>query len=143
MFERIDIVEQMCEYGLQLLEHLFEGVVMRSKSIVQVQAKTVSERYRNSFLRAHHRVLAVVVTISACFALCCVTAGARESDAVVEAASSEVVHYTVQPGDSLWSIASRFPGDSSSAYQRVERLKQVNNLRGGSLRAGLHLVIPL
>ena len=91
MFERIDIVEQMCEYGLQLLEHLFEGVVMRSKSIVQVQAKTVSERYRNSFLRAHHRVLAVVVTISACFALCCVTAGARESDAVVEAASSEVV----------------------------------------------------
>jgi len=55
MFERIDIVEQMCEYGLQLLEHLFEGVVMRSKSIVQVQAKTVSERYRNSFLRAHHR----------------------------------------------------------------------------------------
>lgn len=97
MFERIDIVEQMCEYGLQLLEHLFEGVVMRSKSIVQVQAKTVSERYRNSFLRAHHRVLAVVVTISACFALCCVTAGARESDAVVEAASSEVVHYTVQP----------------------------------------------
>lgn len=76
-FERIDIVEQMCEYGLQLLEHLFEGVVMRSKSIVQVQAKTVSERYRNSFLRAHHRVLAVVVTISACFALCCVTAGAR------------------------------------------------------------------
>ena len=113
MFERIDIVEQMCEYGLQLLEHLFEGVVMRSKSIVQVQAKTVSERYRNSFLRAHHRVLAVVVTISACFALCCVTAGARESDAVVEAASSEVVHYTV------------------------------NNLRGGSLRAGQHLVIPL
>ena len=86
MFERIDIVEQMCEYGLQLLEHLFEGVVMRSKSIVQVQAKTVSE---------------------------------------------------------LWSIASRFPGDSSSAYQRVERLKQVNNLRGGSLRAGQHLVIPL
>ena len=66
MFERIDIVEQMCEYGLQLLEHLFEGVVMRSKSIVQVQAKTVSERYRNSFLRAHHRVLAVVVTITLC-----------------------------------------------------------------------------
>ncbi|AFI63391.1 peptidoglycan-binding protein [Bifidobacterium animalis subsp. animalis MCC 1489] len=143
MFERIDIIEQMCEYGLHLLEHLFEGVVMRSKSIVQVQAKTVNERYRNSFLRAHHRILAVVVAMLACFALCCVTAGARENTVPSEAASSEVVHYTVQPGDSLWSIASRFPGDSSSAYQRVERLKQVNNLPGGSIQAGQHLVIPL
>lgn len=116
---------------------------MRSKSIVQVQAKTVNERYRNSFLRAHHRILAVVVAMLACFSLCCVTAGARENTVPSEAASSEVVHYTVQPGDSLWSIALRFPGDSSSAYQRVERLKQVNNLPGGSIQAGQHLVIPL
>lgn len=88
-----------------------------------------------------HRVIIFVVALIACFAVGVAAAGAGEPSVTQD--SSQVVHYTVQPGDSLWSIANRFPDGSSSDYQRVEKLKQVNNLRGGALQAGQSIVIPM
>jgi hypothetical protein len=56
----------------------------------------------------------VVAVLGALFVLC----GARAADAVVGAAGShvhdatKVVHYQVQPGDTLWSIAHRLAPNS-------------------------------
>ncbi|HEV8686410.1 MAG TPA: LysM peptidoglycan-binding domain-containing protein [Gaiellaceae bacterium] len=48
--------------------------------------------------------------------------------------------YTVQPGDTLWSIAARrYGGDPRRGVWRIE---QRNGLSGGTIRAGQTLVLP-
>ena len=48
--------------------------------------------------------------------------------------------YVVQPGDTLWSIASaRYGGDPRSGVWKIERR---NGLQGRSLVAGRRIVLP-
>jgi LysM repeat protein len=48
--------------------------------------------------------------------------------------------YVVQPGDTLWSIASeRYGGDPRSGIWKIERR---NGLRGRPLVAGRRIVLP-
>ena len=51
------------------------------------------------------------------------------------------VHYVVQPGDTLWSIARQVaPGRDPRPV--VDALVEANNLHGG-LRAGQELTVPV
>ena len=75
-----------------------------------------------------------------------VLGGARAADAVVGGAAgpahdnTKVVHYQVQPGDTLWSIAQRhYHGDVRDAIWRIER---ANHLHGPDVHAGQTLVLP-
>jgi LysM repeat protein len=50
------------------------------------------------------------------------------------------VHYTVKPGDTLWSIAStRYAGDPRDAIYRIE---QRNHLDGATIVPGQTLLLP-
>jgi len=50
------------------------------------------------------------------------------------------VHYTVKPGDTLWSIAaSRYAGDPRDAIYRIE---QRNRLAGAVIVPGQTLLLP-
>ena len=50
------------------------------------------------------------------------------------------VHYTVKPGDTLWSIAaSRYAGDPRDAIYRIERR---NDLHGAVIVPGQTLLLP-
>lgn len=49
------------------------------------------------------------------------------------AENGQTQYYTVQPGDSLWSIAQKFQGVS------VEKLKAWNGIRGNNLKPGMKL----
>jgi LysM repeat protein len=50
------------------------------------------------------------------------------------------VHYTVKPGDTLWSIAaSRYAGDPRDAIYRIDRR---NHLAGSLLVPGQRLILP-
>ncbi|MFA5890971.1 MAG: LysM peptidoglycan-binding domain-containing protein [Actinomycetota bacterium] len=59
--------------------------------------------------------------------------GARQVHAPAEAT------YVVRPGDTLWGIASRIPGDRRRAVYEIRR---ANRLTGGTLRPGQVLKIP-
>jgi hypothetical protein len=50
------------------------------------------------------------------------------------------LHYTVKPGDTLWSIAaSRYAGDPRDAIYRIE---QRNDLDGAVIVVGQTLLLP-
>ncbi len=76
------------------------------------------------------RILLIAVTILFLWALF-----ARDSGA-----SRPPSRYTVEPGDTLWSIAvSRYGGDPREGIWRIE---QANGLDGGSLSVGQSLLLP-
>ena len=76
------------------------------------------------------RILLIAVTILFLWALF-----ARDSGA-----SRPPSHYTVHPGDTLWSIAAkRYGGDPREGVWRIE---QANRLAGGSLAVGQALLLP-
>jgi LysM repeat protein len=49
---------------------------------------------------------------------------------------------TVQPGDTLWSIASSHAGPSADVQEIVDRISDANHLAGGTLQPGERLRIP-
>ena len=59
------------------------------------------------------------------------------------AASGErYVTVTVQPGDTLWSIASAHTDSASSVQDTIDRITETNHLHAVSLAPGQHLRIP-
>jgi LysM repeat protein len=54
-------------------------------------------------------------------------------------------HYatvTVQPGDTLWGLASAHAGPSADVQEIVDRISDVNHLQSGALQPGERLRIP-
>jgi len=55
-------------------------------------------------------------------------------------------HYasvTVQPGDTLWSIASSRSRSNGDVQELVDRITDANHLSGGTIQPGERLRIPL
>ena len=55
-------------------------------------------------------------------------------------------HYAtvrVQPGDSLWSIASAHAGSGADVQEIVDRISDANHLQGGAIQPGERLRIPI
>jgi len=61
---------------------------------------------------------------------------------LLPASSTGVQSVTVQPGDTLWSIASAAAGDSDPRGV-VEQIRALNGLTGGPLVEGMQLRVPL
>lgn len=93
--------------------------------------------------KAHVRMWLIVLAVLVCLgvALASHMPGIGEQAAYAGYESTEVVHYTVRPGDTLWSIADRFT--DAPAAQVVECLKAVNGLDDSRIAAGQHLIIPV
>jgi LysM repeat protein len=49
---------------------------------------------------------------------------------------------TVQPGDTLWSIASAHTSASADVQDTIDRISAVNHLNAVELQPGEHLRIP-
>lgn len=54
----------------------------------------------------------------------------------------EVVSYTVQPGDTLWQIASDVTVPGEDVRDVIVELQELNGLPRAELAAGQHLVLP-
>lgn len=48
----------------------------------------------------------------------------------------------VEPGDNLWSLASRVAGSDEDLRSVIQRIRQLNRLDGSMIFPGQHLVIP-
>ncbi|EFA23759.1 LysM domain protein [Bifidobacterium gallicum DSM 20093 = LMG 11596] len=52
------------------------------------------------------------------------------------------VNYTVQPGDTLWSIAQRVAPRKQDVPAMVQRISELNALPDSTLQSGQHLKLP-
>ena len=52
------------------------------------------------------------------------------------------VFHTVEPGDTLWSIATEHYPPSEDPRARVEAIRQENGLEGYGIRPGMRLELP-
>ena len=73
----------------------------------------------------------------ACFGL--VGAYEARSDMGATAVSS----YTVRPGDTLWSYASRITPADGDVWETVAVLEELNDLPSSELAVGQRLIVPV
>lgn len=66
---------------------------------------------------------------------------AKASDSAADLAVTPAVSVTVQPGDSLWGIAS-YVAPGRDARDVVADIVQLNNLPGGAVLPGQRLFVP-
>ena len=58
------------------------------------------------------------------------------------ASAQRYVTVTVQPGDSLWSIATAHTRANADVQEVVDRIADANRLHGGEIQPGERLRIP-
>ena len=56
--------------------------------------------------------------------------------------ASNPTSINVMSGDSLWSIASKYPIDGASTQEVVSSIVEVNELSSTNLHPGQHIVVP-
>jgi predicted Zn-dependent protease len=72
-----------------------------------------------------------------------VTVPALSSMHLYAAAPAHYATVVVQPGDTLWSIASAHTPSSSDVQDTIDRITEVNHLSGASISPGERLRVPM
>lgn len=57
--------------------------------------------------------------------------------------ASEYVTYTVQQGDTLWSISKELTPDSRDLRYTIREIEEVNDLQNCTIRVGQVLTVPV
>ncbi len=71
-----------------------------------------------------------------------VTLPALSSMHLYAATAQHYTTVTVQPGDTLWSIASAHTPRSSNVQETIDRISEANHVSVSDLQPGQHLRIP-
>jgi len=59
------------------------------------------------------------------------------------ASATRYTTVTVQPGDTLWSIAAAHTSDTSDIQTSIDRISETNHLNASAIQPGQHLRIPI
>lgn len=95
-------------------------------------------------LRLTRRGRALLVLLLAGLLLAAFSLGSQASQAADVAAGGVQVRFeqtTVQPGESLWSVAQRIAPDNDPR-EVVTRIRRLNDLSGSRLQVGQQLLLP-
>ena len=86
------------------------------------------------------RLLAVLLLVGLLFSAFSLGRAGTEAATSPEPAAA-VVQTTVQPGESLWTVAQRI-APQSDPRDVVEQLRRLNDLSGSGLQSGQQLLLP-
>jgi len=93
-------------------------------------------------VRLTARGKAVVLGLLALLLLVAVSAGRTGSQAAtITETGAALQQTTVQPGDTLWSVAQRIAPDNDPR-QVVAQIRRINHLHSSALQAGQLLLLP-
>ena len=87
-------------------------------------------------------VRASVALVAIVFAAILVCGGAFSSSGNLDASSLEHITVSVEPGESLWSIAEDHPVAGLDASRAVELIREWNGLDSSTLHTGMELLVP-
>lgn len=88
--------------------------------------------------RVHPLVRVLVLLTAVLMLLVVVLSGGAEADV----RPHQTALHVVQPGDTLWNLASRHTPAGGDVWATVEIIKDLNGLGGSGLYAGDQLVVP-
>lgn len=87
---------------------------------------------------------AVVVVLAVVFAVWIgIGAVLAPSHATGASTPTEVVGYTVQPGQSLWMYAEMITPDGGDVSDSVDELQRLNGMDGTQVRVGQRIIVPV
>lgn len=66
-----------------------------------------------------------------------------DDDTVSEQPSVVTERVLVQPGDSLWKIATEYKPNGMDTREYIYKIIQLNNLSGQMLQSGIFIVVPI
>ncbi|CAH8246827.1 LysM peptidoglycan-binding domain-containing protein [Paenibacillus melissococcoides] len=66
-----------------------------------------------------------------------------DDDTVSEQPSVVTERVLVQPGDSLWEIATVYKPNGMDTREYIHKIIQLNELRGHTLQSGIVIVVPI
>jgi LysM repeat protein len=96
-------------------------------------------------LRLTRRGRAVLVLLLAALLLAAISLGHQDTQAASVlgdgVAVTQLEQTTVQPGESLWSVAQRIAPDNDPR-EVVAQLRRLNDLESSQLQVGQHLLLP-
>lgn len=108
--------------------------------LAPLQARPSGAVRAGAHLTRRGRLVAVAVLVALLFAA--FSFGRSGSQAATSAEPrGAVVQTTVQPGESLWTVAKRV-APQSDPRETVEQLRRMNDLTGSGLQAGQQLLLP-
>ncbi len=85
-------------------------------------------------------VLVLAVVLLSAFSLG--RAGSQAADQAGGGGAASPASTTVQPGESLWSVAERIAPDNDTR-QVVAQIRRLNDLSGSQLQVGQQLLLPV
>ena len=95
-------------------------------------------------LRLTRRGRLLLVLLLSGLLLAAFSLGTQETQAAGvrgDGAQSPLEQTTVQPGESLWSVAQRIAPDNDPR-DVVAQIRRLNDLQGSQLQVGQHLLLP-
>ena len=98
----------------------------------------------SSTLRLTRRGRLVLVLTLAALLLTAFSLGSQAtqaSDVAGQGAAPQLEQTTVQPGESLWSVAQRIAPDNDPR-EVVSQIRRLNGLTSSQLQVGQHLLLP-
>ena len=94
-------------------------------------------------VRLTRRGRTLLVLLLAGLLLAAFSLGQQDTQAAsVVGAQAELQSVTVQPGESLWSVARRIAPDNDPR-EVIAQIRRLNDLESSSLQAGQHLLLPV
>lgn len=117
-------------------EQIFWYIIEKNKC--SGEAREMTKTYRiKSRLRFTFFVAAaiILITVSANFIL-----GLSTASSLTVPQYTEV---TVDPGDTLWSIASEYIGDSQDVRKSVYEISSLNDISASELYPGMTIMVPV
>ena len=87
-------------------------------------------------------VLALVAILMAAFSLGRVASQAASTAGAGGAASVSYEQQTVQPGDSLWTVARRI-APHNDPREVIAQIRRINDLRSAQIQVGQQLLLPV